>query len=192
MFRGSPTATLEGEGPFVTAITLVQGTVPTGRPQFRPTDEEGLARLVLATVGAMVSIPRGIRDDLAQDAFLKVQRAVRRGTIDVEAITVPQLRLVTWNLYRDLLRRERVRRALAAKWTAENVAAASNGQAAADARLTLAALDFNALPPADRTAIAMVADGATPDEIARELRLPSGTVRRRLHDARVRLRAVLE
>jgi RNA polymerase sigma-70 factor (ECF subfamily) len=133
------------------------------------------------------------RDDLVQATFLEVRRTARRfrGTSSVKTWILG----VAANVARHQLRSERRRRAHQARYVERLAAVPGRPDDEAERRELLARVAdaLAALPHHQRVAFILCDLEQVPGvEVARVLRVPEGTLWRRLHVARKAVRAALE
>ena len=131
-------------------------------------------------------------DDMVQDTFLGVHRGARRfrGGSTVRSWLFGIAANVVRNHWRGALRR---RRALGRmRLEAPQLAPAPDGHVHANRQLHRLYAALQELPRKQRAAYVMcVIEGVEPEEVSRVLGIARGSVWRRVHDARVRLRALL-
>lgn len=153
------------------------------RPDYEELFRANYERLVRALT--LVAGDRERAADAVQDAFVKAHLRWRR--ISRYDDPIGWVRRVAINKLRDEHRRDgRKRRAIE---RLSNESASTTGDAPTDHIGDLLA----ELPPQQRAAVALYyVDRASVAEIARTLGVAEGTVKSNLHDARRRLRAVLD
>ena len=141
-------------------------------------------------LGRLRTIDRRDLDDVVQTTFLEVQRSSAR--YDGRATVATWIIGIAMNVARHHTRGE-VRRRAAVSAIAEMpvtaVAARPDEEAAHRQLLARLAAAFDDLPDALRTAFTLCdLEGMRGVDVARILQIPEGTLWRRLHDARARLR----
>lgn len=132
-------------------------------------------------------------EDACQEAFLQVFRNLER--FDNRAGFQPWLFTILYRRCLDVIRKRKRSRRLVDKAKVEQASAARGrrpaGEIAADRRLDPALLD--GLSPRERTALSLWAnEGYTALDIARVLGASAATARVHLHQARKKLKAILE
>jgi len=154
---------------------------------------ERFSAAVYRFAGRLPTTDELARDDLVQATFLEVRRTARRfrGTSSVKTWILG----VAANVARHQLRSERRRRAHQARY-AERLAAVSerpDDEAERCELLRRVADALAALPHNQQVAFILCDLEEVPGvEVARALRVPEGTLWRRLHVARKAVRAALE
>ena len=133
-------------------------------------------------------------EDVVQATFMAVQRSARR--FDRRSAVGTWIVGIALNIARRHVRGD-VRRRLAMLAVAEShprhQAAGPDEQASHRQLMARLLTGFEALPADQRTVFVLCdLEGMRGVDVARALRLPQGTVWRRLHDARLRLRALVE
>jgi len=144
-------------------------------------------------IARLRSVERRDLEDMVQATFIEVQRSAR--SFDGRAAAGSWIVGIALNVVRHHIRGE-ARRRSAMTAVAETVPANDRGtpdeQAAHRQMLQRLQAGIDELPPDLRTVFSLCdLDGMRGVDVARALRLPEGTVWRRLHSARVRLRARL-
>src|ERR1051325_3539898 len=152
-------------------------------PDFSTPDGCGAA--ILAIVERDRRIPLEVRSEVAQRTYLRIRSGQANG------LSVNYVRKVALNIFIDLLRDEKRRTAAereAEKRPASRREADSDAQCIDQPFLTTRIMDeVAALPEYLRVVMERTIDGDMPAEIAAILRIPSGTVRWRLRQARLRI-----
>jgi RNA polymerase sigma-70 factor (ECF subfamily) len=132
-------------------------------------------------------------DDLVQNTFIEIQRCA--GQFDNRASVGTWIVGIAMNIVRNYVRNEKRRRAAIA--AVASVSPADDGRRPdelASQRQVLARLQtvFESLPADLRIAFTLCdLEGMRGVDVARALEIPEGTVWRRLHEARTRLRVAL-
>jgi RNA polymerase sigma-70 factor (ECF subfamily) len=163
-------------------------------------DAQGLTALVerhhgplLGFVYRMTGGDRALAEDLVQEAFLRVMRAI--GQYRYPRPFKPWLYAIALNLARDHYRRADTRHAAALSeeaWESQPADPPDDGLLA-DAEGRQVAAAVHALPPHQREALVLrYYQGLSLDEIAAALDIPVGTVKSRLSLGLKRLRETLE
>ena len=140
-------------------------------------------------------VGRQVADDLVGETFLAA--FARRDRYDLAYTDArPWLYGIATNLagqhHRDEARQHRIRQATAAEPAVPGHAEQVAADVTAQAMRTLLGTALAALPAADRDVLLLIAwEQLTYQEVSRALAIPVGTVRSRLHRARVRVRQIL-
>ena len=142
----------------------------------------------------LTHVDRRDLEDVVQATFIEVQRSAR--SFDGRASAGSWIVGIALNVVRHHIRGE-ARRRSAMSAAAETLPANNRGNpdelAAHRQMLERLQAGFDELPPDLRTVFALCdLEGMRGVDVARTLKVPEGTVWRRLHSARVRLRAVLD
>jgi RNA polymerase sigma-70 factor (ECF subfamily) len=150
-------------------------------------------RMVHRFAGRFPMIDDVGRDDLVQATFLEIRRAARtfRGTSSAKTWILG----VAANVARLALRSERRHRARDARYLEQPKAAPVRPDEHVEQRELLARVDaaLSRLPHDQQIAFVLCDLEQLPGvEVAKTLRVPEGTLWRRLHEARKALRAALE
>jgi RNA polymerase sigma-70 factor (ECF subfamily) len=153
-------------------------------------NEEHFARFVLKTVGEMRFISPLIRDDIAQETFIKLNRAIDKGKLEAGRIRTAHIRLIAKNIHIDFLRKKMLREDACVEITDYNSECSVDGCKYNHDRLTILQVAQVDLPLIEKDVIGLLLEGFEQKEIAEKLGIPPGTVRRRLHTARKKLKKI--
>ena len=133
-------------------------------------------------------------EDMVQATFVAVKRFA--GRFDFRSAVTTWIFGIALNVARNTLRGQaRQRRAMEAVAETDTFREGRSPEQRASDRQLIVRLDaaFDALPPDLRTVFTLCdLEGLRSVDVARLLKIPQGTVWRRLHDARTRLRKLVE
>jgi DNA-directed RNA polymerase specialized sigma24 family protein len=148
------------------------------------------AELVLSVVRRMRWIPRWVRDDVTQETWSRLEAAVERGVVAVQSISEALVLRIAQNSHMDVIRRERAHSRACACASELSTHTGPSGHAQVEARIVLDRMRRMQLSRTDRQLLGAVARGLDSARMSALLRVPRGTVRRRLHELRKRFETV--
>ncbi|MCZ7567825.1 MAG: RNA polymerase sigma factor [Ardenticatenaceae bacterium] len=180
----------------MTDAELIAGTKAGDVDAFRTLFERYKRQVFGTAIG--ITNDRELAEEILQDCFLRVHQYILRGKIDPSQSLGAWLHRVAVNRSCDELRRARWRRLVASidEW-AEFLQAprcqSPEGHVQRDELRTQLLDGLGTLDPLHRAVLILYyLQGFSIAEVATILECPEGTVKRRLHTARKRLRALLE